>query len=155
MPSIDQRTRSWFEKFRGAFRGLGAGVRGQRSFLVHFSMTAAVLLMAGAVQVSLTEGCILLLCICVVLAAEMFNTSIECMAKAVSDQYHPQLADALDIASGAVLTTAIGASVIGIVILGNRLLSFCFFKLLTALVRPTVHLTWVQFGHHLHTVEIK
>ena len=44
------------------------------------------------------------------------------MAKAIDSQYHPQLRDALDIASGAVLLAALGAVVVGSVVIVDALL---------------------------------
>jgi diacylglycerol kinase len=49
----------------------------------------------------------------------MFNSSIERLAKAIDCGYNAHLRDALDIAAGAVLTAAIGAASIGVVILGR------------------------------------
>ena len=121
MAHWDRPSRGWGEKFRAAFRGMVVGVRGQSSFFVHFSAAGLVLAAAVALRTNWLEGCVLLLCITAVMAAEMFNSALEQMALAVSDQHDPNLADALDIGSAAVLTTAIGASLIGVIIFGYRL----------------------------------
>jgi diacylglycerol kinase len=113
--------RSWFRKFRDAFRGLKVGVRGQSSFFVHFFVATVVLVSAAVLQVGLVEWCLLLLCITIVLAAEMFNSALESMAKAITGENHPHLGNSLDIASAAVLTASIGASVVGSIIFVNRL----------------------------------
>lgn len=105
--------RTWSEKFRDAFRGLGIGARGQSSFQVHMLCAAGVVAVAALTRMAAWQWSVLLLCVVVVLVAEMFNTSLEMMAKAIDVQYHPQLRDALDIASGAVLLAAIGAVVVG------------------------------------------
>jgi diacylglycerol kinase len=109
--------RTWYQKFRCAFRGLRLGVRGQTSFLVHFLVAGAVLLAAALLQVDRTEWCALLLCITVVLTAEMFNSALEHLARAVDRSENRHIASALDIGSAAVLTAAIGASVVGSLIL--------------------------------------
>jgi diacylglycerol kinase len=72
------------------------------------------------VNVNLVEWCVLALCIAVVLASELFNSALESLARAVNYDYDPDLADALDIASGAVLVAASGAAAIGVIILGFR-----------------------------------
>ncbi len=113
--------RSWAGKFRDAFRGLIAGVRGQSSFFVHFFATAAVIAAAAVLGVNRYEWSILLLCITVVLVAEMFNSSLESMAKAITGRNHPHLGNSLDIGSAAVLVAAIGAAAVGAIILGHRL----------------------------------
>jgi diacylglycerol kinase len=57
------------------------------------------------------------MCVTVVLTAEMFNTAIEHLARAVTREEHPEVHDALDIASGAVLVAAIGASCVGVLMI--------------------------------------
>ena len=116
------RDRSWPEKFHDAFRGLKEGVRGQSSFFVHFFAAAAVIMTAAVLRMGLIEWCLLLLCITVVLAAEMFNSALESLAKAVTDKPDPHVGRALNIGSAAVLIAAIGAATIGVIIFGNRLM---------------------------------
>ncbi len=116
--SLSERT--WSEKFRDAFRGIKAGVRGQSSFFVHFFMTAAVLAAAFMLQLQFVEWCLLLICVTVVLTAEMFNSALESMAKAVTGESDPHLGASLDVAAGAVLMAALGASVVGLLIFARR-----------------------------------
>lgn len=111
----------WQRKFACAARGIVAGVRGQGSFYIHLPTAAVVCLIAAWLRVSNAEWLALILCITIVLAAELFNSAIEHLARAVTRDEHPEIRDALDIASGAVLVTAIGASVVGVVILAWHL----------------------------------
>ncbi|MEE8450671.1 MAG: diacylglycerol kinase [Thermoguttaceae bacterium] len=114
--------RSWLEKFRDALRGMKDGVRGQSSFFVHFFIAAAVIATAAVLKIdSLAEWCLLLLCIAVVLTAEMFNSALESLAKAITDRHDPYVKAALDISSAAVLIASIGASVVGTIIFGKWL----------------------------------
>ena len=105
--------RPWREKFRDAFRGLWLAIRLERSFAVHLPLAAAVLIAGIALRVSLVEACILGVCVTLVLVAEMFNTALERLARTIDHEYKSDLAAALDIASGAVLTAAIGAALVG------------------------------------------
>ena len=113
--------RSWTLKFRDAFRGVKEGVHGQSSFLFHFVVTAAVILAGIVLRVSLVEWCLLALCIAGVLVAEMFNSALESMAKAVTGEVDPHLGNSLDIGSAAVLMASIGASIVGAIIFAHRL----------------------------------
>lgn len=113
--------RSWPEKFRDAFRGTWLGMRRQTSFRVHFSVAAAVIVCGLVFQVTLIEWCILLLCITIVLAAEMFNSALESIGKAITDEHHYHLGNALDIGSAAVLVASLGASLVGSIIFLNHL----------------------------------
>ncbi|MCI0360517.1 MAG: diacylglycerol kinase [Planctomycetaceae bacterium] len=112
--------RSWFEKFADAFRGIGAGMRGQGSFRVHLGMAVAVVALARILRVNLVEWCLLILCIAAVLAAELFNSAIERLAREVDREHNPNVGAALDIASGAVLLAALGAAIVGCLIFGHR-----------------------------------
>lgn len=113
-----QRPRGWINKFALAFRGVAVGVRQQNSFLVDIPVAIAVVALAWFLQASRVEWCLLLFCIAVVFSAELFNSALEELAKAVTREENPHVRDALDIASGAVLVVAIGAAAVGIVVLG-------------------------------------
>jgi diacylglycerol kinase len=108
--------RPWSEKFRDAFRGTWLAVSRERCFLVHGPMAVAVAVVAAAIGVSLVEACLLILCVTVVIVAEMFNTALEYLAKEVTRDHNPGVAAALQIASGAVLISAIGAAAVGLTI---------------------------------------
>lgn len=68
-------------------------------------------------HVSHAEWLVLIVCITLVLAAELFNSALEHMARAITRTEHPDIRSALDIASGAVLVTAIGACAVGVLVL--------------------------------------
>jgi diacylglycerol kinase len=112
--------RSWPDKFRDAFRGLWLAVRSERSFVVHLPMVAAVGVLAFLLRVSLVEACLLGLCVAIVLAAELFNTALERLARAIDCEENDHLAAALDIASSAVLIAALGAAGVGGAIFAYR-----------------------------------
>ena len=113
---------SSLNKFKCAFRGIVVGARGQNSFRVH--LVAAMLVIGFGVWLEVTalEWCLLALCIATVLALELFNSSLESLARAIDRQHNEQLRDALDIASGAVLVGAIGTAIAGMVILLPRMI---------------------------------
>ena len=118
----DFSCRTWGDKFRCAFRGIRCGIRDQRSFYVHFGMTAAVIACAVIFRATLWQWCVLLVCISVVLTAEMFNSSLEHLGKIITDQHDERMRDALDIGSAAVLMASIGAAIVGAIIFISLLL---------------------------------
>lgn len=95
--------------------------RSQRSFWVHLPVAVAVLIGATLHGVSLTEWAILILCIAMVLAAELFNSALEHLSQAITEEENPHIRDALDVASGAVLVTSIGALAVGCLLLLTKL----------------------------------
>jgi diacylglycerol kinase len=122
MSRRDERPRQTFvNKFRLAWRGFRRGVRSESNFFVHLFMAAAVIAAARVLNCTLVEWCLLVLCISMVLTTEMMNTALEHLAKAVSERRNPFIADALDMASAAVLLASVGAVIVGTIVLGNRL----------------------------------
>lgn len=112
---------TWLGKFLCAFRGLRVGSVGQSSFFVHLPMACFVLAAAAQLKVTTVEWCLLVLCITIVLSAELMNAAMEKMARSITREYHPEIRDALDIAAAAVLVAAVGSVVVGTLILGFRL----------------------------------
>ena len=89
---------------------------------MHLVAAAAVIGVAAWLEVTAVQWGLLSLCIALVLTLELFNSSIESLARAIDRQHNENLRDALDIASGAVLVGSIGTAVVGMVILLPRLL---------------------------------
>ena len=95
--------RSWRKKFTDAFRGLRQGVHRQSSFAIHFLFAAAVIALAAALGMGSAAWALLAVSITLVFTAEMFNSALEAMARAITDQWSPHLESALNIGSAAVL----------------------------------------------------
>ncbi len=119
-----QKSRSWKRKFQDALRGMGFSIRHQVSYKVHLVFAALVPVMAFWMQLDLVRWSLLLLCIFAVLTAEMFNTAIETLAKAITKDHNELIGQALDIAGGAVLLSSIGASLVGAVIFVDAVLKY-------------------------------
>lgn len=116
----ESRRITWSQKFLCAFRGLRVGSTGQSSFFVHVPTACFTLAAAAQLRVTTIEWCILVLCITIVFTAELLNTAIEILARAITTEYDPRLRDALDVGAAAVLVASLGAAVIGTLILGFR-----------------------------------
>jgi diacylglycerol kinase (ATP) len=112
---------TWPQKFAVSFRGCYLGVRCENSFLVHIPAAAVVIGAAAFFRVSPLEWCALILSIGIVLAAELGNTALESLAKAVARGENAHVALALDVASGAVLVAAFAAVAVGLIIFAPRL----------------------------------
>jgi diacylglycerol kinase len=98
-------------------------MRGQSSFAVHAGTATLVVITAALLQCTIDQWCLLLLCIALVLTAEVFNSALEVLAKAIDADHNPFLADGLDIASGAVLISALGAALVGSIVLLQALIA--------------------------------
>jgi diacylglycerol kinase len=109
--------RTWVQMFRDAVRGVKVAVRGEVNFFVHLFIAVLAGAAGGVIELSDDRWCIYILCVTVVLAAEMFNTAIEHLARAVTREQHPEVRAALDIASGGVLVAAVGAASVGLLMI--------------------------------------
>jgi len=122
MSAQPKQKRSWPEKFGHAVRGVLIAVRGQSSFVIHVVATVLVIVAGVLLRISSIEWCLLVLSIAVVMAAELLNSGIERLAAAVTGEFDERIRDALDLAAGAVLLTALGAAVVGGIVFVNRIL---------------------------------
>jgi diacylglycerol kinase len=127
-PARPRSRRPWRDKFRAAFRGLKMGVRGHSSFFVHFFFTALVLVAAIVLKCGLSQWCLLLGCIGLVLTAELFNSAIETLFRGLDEPTRDRVWPCLDIAAGAVLLASITASVVGSIIFLSRLADMLGFQ---------------------------
>ncbi len=66
-------------------RGLKLGVRGHSSFFVHFFFSALVMAAAVILRCEVGQWCLLLLCIGVVLTAELFNSALETLFRGLDE----------------------------------------------------------------------
>ena len=78
---------------------------------------AVVVVVGFVLDVSEGTWAILLLCIGVVLGAELLNTALEALADRVEPERDPGIRDTKDIAAAAVLVVSVIAAITGIVVL--------------------------------------
>jgi diacylglycerol kinase (ATP) len=107
--------------FRYAARGVGAVFQSQPNAWVHAAASMAVIVAGAVVGLSRLEWCLVVGAIMAVWVAESLNTAFEALCNIVSPAMHPLVERAKDIAAGAVLITAAGALVTGVLIFGPRL----------------------------------
>ena len=97
-------------------------LKSQQNAWVHAFATIAVVIAGFVFGISTSEWCLLVLAIIAVWMAEALNTAIEFLADVASPEFHPLVKKAKDVAAGAVLISAIGAIVLGIIIFGPHIL---------------------------------
>lgn len=110
------------DSFGFAFKGIFDLFRSQPNAKIHLLAAFCVVVAGFYFQISTTEWCLCILSIFGVPAAEAFNTAIEYLTDLVSPDYHVLAGKAKDAAAGAVLLTAIGAALIGILIFLPKIL---------------------------------
>ncbi len=110
--SIKKRIQS----FGFAFKGVTTLFKTQLNARIHLVAICAVTVAGYLLKVSTSEWCFIVIAFAMVLAAEAFNTAIEFVVDLTSPDYHPLAGKAKDVAAAAVLITATGAAVIGIIV---------------------------------------
>ncbi len=116
MKQIPRQKNHW-DSVRFAIEGIVHVLRTQRHMRLHFLIALLVLLLGAMTHLGSTDMILLILAMSLVLAFEMINTAVETVVDMITQTYSPLAKLAKDIAAGAVLVTAIGAALIGIIIL--------------------------------------
>lgn len=107
------------KSFAYAFFGFAKAVRGERNLRIHLSVAALITAFAYFFEITRCEWAILFITIGFVVASELFNTSIEWCADAVTRENNTDIKHAKDIAAAGVTVSAITSVAVGIVLFGD------------------------------------
>jgi diacylglycerol kinase (ATP) len=110
-----------FQSFGFAFAGVWYLIRTQRNVRIEIGAGVGACLLAAWLRVGREDWAILALTIGLVLVAEALNTAIEVVVDLAMPKRHPLAKIAKDVAAGMVLLAAIGAVVVGGLILAPGL----------------------------------
>jgi diacylglycerol kinase len=88
----------------------------ERNAKIELVLGVIALILAILLNISKMHLIILLLCIALVIAAEMFNTSIEHICNSINPDYDLNIKRIKDISAGAVLWCSMIAAIIGILL---------------------------------------
>ena len=99
-----------------AWNGLRHSFKTQANFRMQLLAALATVGLAFALRISNTEWLAVLICITIVLFAELANTAIEKLCDVVKPEIHPGIKLVKDISAGAVLLTAIICFIAGLLI---------------------------------------
>ena len=112
------------QSFGYAYRGIYCVFGTEANMKIHIGISLLVIICGIAFNISITEWMFCLLCIGLVVGAEMFNTAIENVVDLASPEQHPLAGKAKDIAAGGVLICAIISVIIGLLIFVPKGLQF-------------------------------
>lgn len=102
--------------FKYAFRGIKRLFTHEPNSWIHLFVTVCVLIAGIGLHIAVWEWIVIVLAIGFVLAAEAFNSAIECLGDAVSQEPNDFVKHAKDLAAGAVLLSAITAAIVGLIV---------------------------------------
>lgn len=109
------------KSFIYAFEGWRHMLLTQHNAWIHAVISVVVFALAIWLQLSRVEWSVLILTVMVVWMAEFFNTAVEAVVDMAAPDYHPLAKVAKDVAAAAVLVGALGAVIIGLLIMGPAL----------------------------------
>lgn len=112
----------FIKSFQYAWQGLKLAIAEQQNLRIHLVIGLLVIVLSFVLQISFTEWCIIIVCIGMVISAELFNSAIEKWVDLVSPERNKKAGDIKDISAAAVLILAIMAAIIGCIIFGKQLL---------------------------------
>ncbi len=116
--------RKWIESTNHAIEGILYAAKTQRHMRYHLYAAMMVLVVSFVLGVSWTEFVVLVTLAIVVISVEMLNTAIEIITDILFKEYDQRAKVIKDTAAGAVLITALGAAIIGYVILFDPVRKF-------------------------------
>jgi diacylglycerol kinase (ATP) len=107
---------------RYAGRGILLTLRSQHNAWIHAAATVAVVAIGFYLEITREEWCLIVLACAAVWTAETLNTAFEFLADVTTKEFHPVIGYAKDMAAGAVLITAFGPVIIGLLVFGPYLI---------------------------------
>jgi len=113
---------SRLKSFRWAFRGFRTLLASQHNARIHLLATVCVCGLGLLIGISRLEWVAIVVAIVMVWMAEALNTGFEFLCDVASPEFHPLIQKAKDVAAAAVLLSAVGAAVIGLIVFVPHLL---------------------------------
>jgi len=113
--------RSFVDSFNAAVEGFIYVLKTERNMRVHFLAALFFVLLGVYLNFTYLEIIALAVTICLVLACEMINTAIELIVDMIKAEVHPMARLIKDIGAGAVLLSAINATIVGYIIFSKKI----------------------------------
>lgn len=133
----------FIDSVNNAIEGFMYVLRSQRNMRLHFLLAVLIFIAGIMLDFSRTELVCLGIIITMVLFAEMMNTAVEHTIDLISDAYHPLARIIKDVSAGAVLLTALSASIFGYLLFSKHI-AFPFVRGINRLKNSPVHITIIS-----------
>jgi len=99
-----------------ALEGISILLKTQYNAWIHLAVTVIVILTGIILNISALHWVIIIVAIVSVWVAEALNTAFELLCDVTHPAFHPVVKKAKDVAAGAVLISALGSIIIGLII---------------------------------------
>lgn len=122
------KSSSVWESISHAIHGLKLALHSQRNFVIEVIFSFLALSLAFLLKFSITDICIVIIMITIVLICELLNSAIEFTLDAVYKNNYSKLVEmAKDMSAGMVLLVAIMSVFVGIILYGSYVFKLFFY----------------------------
>ena len=106
----------FFKSFTYAWQGIQYCFKTQMNFKVHLLLLFLVMIAGILLNITTTEWLFIVSCSALVLSLELINTAMEFLCDIVTKEIHPTIKIIKDLGAAAVLLSAAGGVIVGLVI---------------------------------------
>ncbi|MCI7774666.1 MULTISPECIES: diacylglycerol kinase family protein [Enorma] len=121
IPGSNREHPTFIRSFGYAIEGFRTAVATERNIKVQLLVGVLAIVAGVVLKIDALSWVLVLLCIGLVLFAELVNTSIEAIVDLATQDLHPLAKRAKDIAAASVFTLSITAAVVGIIVFARAL----------------------------------
>lgn len=116
IPGSNREHPTFLRSFRYALEGFRTAVTTERNINVQICVGVAALIAGSVLKLDALSWILIILCIGLVLFAELVNTSIEAIVDLATQELHPLAKRAKDIAAASVFTLSVTSAIVGIIV---------------------------------------
>lgn len=121
IPGSNREHPTFIRSFGYAIEGFRTAVATERNIKVQLLVGVLAIVAGLVLRIDALSWVLVLLCIGLVLFAELVNTSIEAIVDLATQDLHPLAKRAKDIAAASVFTLSITAAVVGVIVFARAL----------------------------------
>ena len=121
IPGSNREHPTFIRSFGYAIEGFRTAVATERNIKVQLLVGVLAVVAGVVLRIDALSWVLVLLCIGLVLFAELVNTSIEAIVDLATQDLHPLAKCAKDIAAASIFTLSITAAVVGIIVFARAL----------------------------------
>lgn len=121
IPGSDKDHPSFLQSFRYAAEGFATAVSTERNIKVQLFVGACAVVAGFVLRIDALSWVLIIMCIGLVLFAELVNTSIEAIVDLATQEIHPLAKRAKDIAAASVFVLSAMAAAVGLIVFARAL----------------------------------
>lgn len=116
IPGSDREHPTFVRSFRYALEGFVTAVTTERNIKVQLAVGVAAIIAGFTLRIDGLSWVLVILCIGLVIFAELVNTAIEAIVDLATQDLHPLAKRAKDIAAASVFTLSITSAIVGAIV---------------------------------------